>query len=180
VKGLSLSAKKTSKKDKFRPNITRMRLLEVVLHGHGYLDDVVVASTAHSELFHQAAQWLVRHQDNSGGWPISVKRKLGDAELQPGWYSAMAQGQAMSTLTRAYRRSGEIEYLEASVRALDLFKKSAAEGGIAAGTQKRKNKSLTQNQSINRRGEQTIHGLINQSINQSMLDSNEKLKKKFP
>ncbi|OQV18384.1 D-glucuronyl C5-epimerase [Hypsibius exemplaris] len=133
VKGLTLGIKKINKKDKVRPNITRIRIIRMVLHGQGHLDKVVTQTTAHSELFYVAADWLVRHQvRQTGGWPISVKRKLGASELQPGWFSAMAQGQAMSTLTRAYRKSGSAAYLEAAVRALDLFGKSAAEGGITA------------------------------------------------
>ena len=131
LKGLNLHVK--GKKDKVRLNVTRMRVVEIVLHGRGLLDDVVVQSTAHSELFYTAAQWLVKSQDEEGGWPIWVKRRLGEAELAPGWYSAMAQGQAMSTLTRAYKRTGQMKYLEAAVRALDLFKKSSEEGGITAG-----------------------------------------------
>lgn len=38
-----------------------------------------------------------------------VKRKIasGRADLDPGWYSAMGQGQAMSLLMRAFYRSGK-------------------------------------------------------------------------
>ncbi|GAV05488.1 hypothetical protein RvY_15613 [Ramazzottius varieornatus] len=130
LKGLNLHVR--GKKDKIKLNVTRMRILEITLHGRGLLDDVVVQSTAHSELFYLAAEWLVKYQDEEGGWPIWVKRRLGEAELAPGWYSAMAQGQAMSTLTRAYKRTGQMKYLEAAVRALDLFKKPSSEGGITA------------------------------------------------
>lgn len=47
-------------------------------------------------------------------YPIKgVKRKLaaGRADLDPGWYSAMGQGQAMSLLMRAFYRSGFKEFL---------------------------------------------------------------------
>lgn len=34
----------------------------------------------------------------------------GRADLNPGWYSAMGQGQAMSLLMRAFYRSGKFRY----------------------------------------------------------------------
>lgn len=39
-----------------------------------------------------------------------MKRKIasGRADLDPGWYSAMGQGQAMSLLMRAFYRSGNM------------------------------------------------------------------------
>ncbi|XP_055331960.1 D-glucuronyl C5-epimerase-like [Paramacrobiotus metropolitanus] len=132
IKGLNLYYKKSSKKDKIRFNMARMRIQQAELHGRGLLDGLTLASSAHSELFEKAADWLVRSQDTVGGWPVTVKRKLGSVELEPPWYSAMAQGQAMSTLIRAYKRLKNHKYLQAAVKALDLFSKSSEAGGISA------------------------------------------------
>lgn len=42
--------------------------------------------------------------------------------LPAGWHSAMAQGHALSVLTRAYVVTNDAKYLEAARRALHLFK----------------------------------------------------------
>ena len=80
----------------------------MTLKGYGRVDNVTLSSSNHGGMFYSAVDWLVRHQDSNGGWPIGVKRKLasGRADLAPGWYSAMGQGQAMSALMRAYYKSG--------------------------------------------------------------------------
>lgn len=42
--------------------------------------------------------------------------------LRAGWHSAMAQGHALSVLTRAYVVTNDMKYLQVAKRALDLFK----------------------------------------------------------
>ncbi len=76
------------------------------------------------------AEWLL---DNSsvepGGvvWRIDVPvPKYGE---EPGWISAMGQGQAISVLLRAHRLSGRDEYLEAARGALPALCRPVAEGG---------------------------------------------------
>lgn len=49
-------------------------------------------------------------------------------ELGAGWYSAMAQGQAMSLLVRATHHSGDSRYLKAAIRATALFSVNATHG----------------------------------------------------
>lgn len=132
VKGLNLNYKKSSKKDKFRPNIARMRIRSAELRGSGYLGTLMMRSSAHSELFEKSADWLIRNQDKEGGWPVMVNRKLGTAELKAPWYSAMAQGQAMSTLARAFKRTKKRKFIDSAVRGLQLFTKSSELGGITA------------------------------------------------
>ena len=51
-------------------------------------------------------------------------------ELGPGWYSAMAQGQAMSLLIRAAHHSGDPRYLRAAARATTLFTINATQGEV--------------------------------------------------
>ena len=56
----------------------------------------------------------------------------GVVELAPGWYSAMAQGQAMSLLVRAYLVSGDPRYLTSACQATKIFQVSSQQGGVLA------------------------------------------------
>ncbi len=127
-KGAVLKAKK--KGTKYSIN----RVISVEFHGRGFVDNVTLANNAHLAQFYYAANWLVIHQDDKGGWPIQVTRKLanGMLELPPGWYSAMAQGQAMSLLVRAYHRTNNRKYLDAAVRAMHIFDVTSEDGGVLA------------------------------------------------
>ncbi|WAR14505.1 GLCE-like protein [Mya arenaria] len=127
LKGLALKCSKHRK-------MKDLTFLGLSIRGQGWVDNVTLASAAHMDHFFDAANWFVNHQDSRGGWPIKVTRKLlsGVMELPPGWYSAMAQGQAMSTLVRAYLRSGSKVYLQAATDALKIFEISSAQGGVKA------------------------------------------------
>ncbi|XP_045161241.2 D-glucuronyl C5-epimerase-like isoform X2 [Mercenaria mercenaria] len=127
LKGLSLKCSKYRK-------LGRLTLLGITIRGHGWLDNVTVSSAAHMDHFFNAANWFVTHQDSRGGWPIMVTRKLisGVMELQPGWYSAMAQGHGISTLVRAYLKSKNTVYLRTAINALKIFEISSAQGGVKA------------------------------------------------
>ncbi|HXM63783.1 MAG TPA: D-glucuronyl C5-epimerase family protein [Terriglobales bacterium] len=50
--------------------------------------------------------------------------------LKAPWYSALAQGQGISLLVRAYHEAGVPAYLQAAERAFNSFLKSTEEGGI--------------------------------------------------
>jgi heparosan-N-sulfate-glucuronate 5-epimerase len=50
--------------------------------------------------------------------------------LKAPWHSALAQGQGISMLVRAYRETGAAGYLEAAERAFTSFLKSTSEGGV--------------------------------------------------
>lgn len=127
LKGLS---QKCSKHRKTK----ELTLVSINLRGHGWVDNVTIASAAHMDHFYNGAKWFVNRQDSRGGWPIMVTRRLiADVmELPPGWYSAMAQGHGISTLVRAYLKSGDKAYLSSAIRALDLFEISSAQGGVKA------------------------------------------------
>ncbi|XP_041875812.1 D-glucuronyl C5-epimerase [Corvus kubaryi] len=129
-KGVGLSNTKAVKQTKIMPK----RLLRLVAKGRGFLDNVTVSATAHMAAFFAASHWLLRNQDERGGWPIMVTRKLGEGfkSLDPGWYSAMAQGQAMSTLVRAYLLTKEPAFLGAALRATAPFKLPAEQHGVKA------------------------------------------------
>ncbi|XP_076472652.1 D-glucuronyl C5-epimerase-like [Babylonia areolata] len=130
-KGLSL---KYTKSKRNKAKLTFGRIKDIAVRGQGQLDNLTLARTAHMDQFYAAADWLVRHQDDRGGWPIMVRRKLieGVMELPPGWYSAMAQGQAMSLLVRAYLVTSDPRYLTSAVNAMKLFEISSEQGGVLA------------------------------------------------
>ncbi|KAG7221764.1 hypothetical protein INR49_029147 [Caranx melampygus] len=129
-KGVGLSNTKAVKATKIMPR----RVVRLVLHGRGFVDNITISTTAHMAAFFAASDWLVRNQDERGGWPIMVTRKLGEGfrPLEPGWYSAMAQGQAMSTLVRAYLLTKEQVYLNAALKAVGPYKVPSAQHGVKA------------------------------------------------
>uniref|UniRef100_A0A8W8K946 heparosan-N-sulfate-glucuronate 5-epimerase n=1 Tax=Magallana gigas TaxID=29159 RepID=A0A8W8K946_MAGGI len=110
------------------------RIAAICVRGHGIMDNVSLSFHAHKDLFLDAANYFVRHQDSKGGWPVKVTRKLIPEvmELEPGWYSAMGQGQAISLLVRAYVASKNNTYLEAAGKALDIFDIPSSKGGVLA------------------------------------------------
>lgn len=127
LKGLALKCSKHRK-------VKDLTLIGITFRGQGWVDNVTIATAAHMDHFINAANWFVNHQDSRGGWPIMVTRKLipDVMELPPGWYSAMAQGHAMSTLVRAYLRSKNPVYIKAAIDGLKLFEISSAQGGVKA------------------------------------------------
>ncbi|TWW67776.1 D-glucuronyl C5-epimerase B [Takifugu flavidus] len=129
-KGVGLSNTKAVKATKIMPR----RVVRLVLNGRGFVDNVTISTTAHMAAFFAASDWLLRNQDDRGGWPIMVTRKLGEGfrALEPGWYSAMAQGQAMSTLVRAYLLTKDQAYLNAALKAVGPYKVPSAQHGVKA------------------------------------------------
>ncbi|XP_062404270.1 glucuronic acid epimerase a [Sardina pilchardus] len=110
------------------------RVVELQLRGAGFIDNITISSTAHRAAFLCAARWLLRHQDERGGWPIRVARRLGEGfrPLEPGWYSATAQGQGMSALVRAYLLTRDPAFLSAALRATGPLKRPAEQHGVKA------------------------------------------------
>lgn len=125
---------KTNTKSVRKTKTSLRKVVKFVIHGHGRIDNVTLSTNSHMSQFFDAAEWLLRTQDAKGGWPINVERKLDEeiASLPPGWYSAMAQGQAMSTLVRAYKKTLDYKYLSAALRATKIFRIPSAEGGVLA------------------------------------------------
>jgi heparosan-N-sulfate-glucuronate 5-epimerase len=80
------------------------------------------------------ADWLRDHlEPNAHGlavWHHHFDWEYRDTLKAP-WYSALAQGQGISILVRAWKESGDARYLEAAQRALESFYKPVTEGGIA-------------------------------------------------
>jgi heparosan-N-sulfate-glucuronate 5-epimerase len=75
------------------------------------------------------ARHLRLSQDSNGGWryPVPVIRY----QVAPGWYSAMAQGLAISVLLRAYDFTGERGYFDAAELAAALLLRPLCAGGCS-------------------------------------------------
>ncbi|KFO38030.1 D-glucuronyl C5-epimerase [Fukomys damarensis] len=110
------------------------KVVRLIAKGKGFLDNITISTTAHMAAFFAASDWLVRNQDDRGGWPIMVTRKLGEGfkSLGPGWYSAMAQGQAISALVRAYLLTKDHTFLSSALRATAPYKLLSEQHGVKA------------------------------------------------
>ena len=81
--------------------------------------------------FIQQADWLLQNSENNGagkGWNINYE--IREYNLQAPWMSAMAQGEAISVLTRAHLLTGKEDYLISAKEALNLFEFSVSDGGV--------------------------------------------------
>jgi heparosan-N-sulfate-glucuronate 5-epimerase len=90
-------------------------------------------SDQRKEKFLAASDWLCAHLESNshGSW---VWNHHFDWEyrspLKAPWHSALAQGQGISLLLRAYRATAFAAYLEAAERAFAAFLTSTSEGGV--------------------------------------------------
>jgi len=84
--------------------------------------------------FFLVADWLCSHLERNNHsvhvWNHHFNWEYRDT-LQAPWYSALAQGQGISVLVRAYKESRDERYLEAARRAFVSFQLPIAEGGVA-------------------------------------------------
>lgn len=128
-KGLSLLREKTKHK---RIPRSKLKITAILLFGFGSIANLTLSTSEHITNFYNAAEWFVKYQDASGGWPIPVRRHLasGFSDLEPGWYSAMGQGHALSVLSRAYYHSGEVKYLIAAIAGLKPYSLPSTKGGV--------------------------------------------------
>jgi len=83
----------------------------------------------HRRIVIRVANWLVSNQSN-GRWYYHFDYTIHGASLRKPWASAMAQGQAMSLLERAYRISGTRSYLRVAVQALRPLNVDVKDGGL--------------------------------------------------
>jgi heparosan-N-sulfate-glucuronate 5-epimerase len=83
--------------------------------------------------FLRIADWLVDHlETNRQGlamWMHHFDWEYRDTLVAP-WYSALAQGQGISLLVRAYKETGDENYKAACAAAFAGFQHDVAEGGI--------------------------------------------------
>lgn len=77
-------------------------------------------------MFFKYADWLIDHQAPDGFWYYTFPF----GPLTPPWVSAMAEGQAISVLARAYHFTRQLRYLSAARLALATFDLRAGAGGV--------------------------------------------------
>lgn len=79
------------------------------------------------------ADWLATHLESNGhGLPMWMHHfdwEYRDTLKAP-WYSALAQGQGISVLVRAYKETGETKYVDAAGSAFRAFLNDVSEGGV--------------------------------------------------
>ena len=85
---------------------------------------------SHQHSFLHLAQWFVVSQEPQGSWVLPSMQKA--IYLVP--YSALAQGQAVSVLIRAFSITSEEKFLEAARQGLRFMLKSIHEGGTCRNT----------------------------------------------
>jgi heparosan-N-sulfate-glucuronate 5-epimerase len=79
------------------------------------------------------ARWFVKHQQANGEWTYSFRDVIGpgpELTLEPPWASALAQGQAISLLTRLYRHTHDTRYLRSAEAALAPLLRQVSQGGL--------------------------------------------------
>ena len=85
------------------------------------------------EKFLRIANWLVEHLElNRHGlamWMHHFDWEYRDTLVAP-WYSALAQGQGISVLVRAYKETGDARYQSAADAAFTGFRRNLTEGGV--------------------------------------------------
>lgn len=86
----------------------------------------------YKEIFLKQADWLVRNEitTNKGFGIWEYKFDWKPYNIKAPWISAMAQGQAISVLLRAYQLTGDERYFSAAKRALGAFDVDIEMGGV--------------------------------------------------
>jgi hypothetical protein len=113
------------------------KVYQLALLGKGRIDNGIFREQVpHFELAKLTADYLVNSQSGlTGGWPVNVTRKfdfLNRLHVVPGWHSGMAQGHALSLLSRLFAHTKDAKYLDAIERALGLYERDVEDGGIRA------------------------------------------------
>jgi len=84
---------------------------------------LLTRNTHYFNKFVNLANWAIANCDNNGGWDVS--------EVLKNKYSAMAQGEGLSVLSRAYVETKNEQYLNIAVKGINLMIKPIKEGGTA-------------------------------------------------
>ena len=99
------------------------------------LYDVYIAKACNDEdikdRFLAQSDWLLNNaviSDGSAVWYFNYPDKR--YGIKPPWCSAMAQGEAISVLCRAFKITGKDDYINFAEKALLPFKKEISDGGV--------------------------------------------------
>lgn len=130
VKGLGFQK---MKKQTLKIEVFVKKVLDITFFGSGYIRNITLAVSNNIDRVMAAADWFVANQDNVGGWKNNVPRHVFKGMYRaPGWYSAMAQGQAISLLCRVYHLTKKSKYLRTALRATQVFEVSSYGDGVLA------------------------------------------------
>jgi hypothetical protein len=82
--------------------------------------------------FINLVDWLVEYQSDDGAFRnnFAWKHSLNPEPYEPGWVSALVQGQALSTFARAYYLTNDEKYLNAGNKALEFLTTPIEKGGV--------------------------------------------------
>jgi hypothetical protein len=80
----------------------------------------------------RAADWLLAKQRTDGAFTYAFDVDGGGVPMRAPWLSAMAQGEAISVLVRAYSVASDERYLDGARLALEPFTKTYDGGGVRA------------------------------------------------
>ncbi|KLU99036.1 hypothetical protein C9I90_02845 [Photobacterium aphoticum] len=112
---------------------TYKSLLSVKVRGDVDVFSVSTSKTNHTRIIKRVADWLLEKQDSLGAWPSEFDHMFysGRTEvMKAGWYSAMAQGLAISHLVRAHSLLGDEGYLDSARSALQIYSVPVSSGGV--------------------------------------------------
>ena len=93
-----------------------------------YASWLQTGSTAAWDDFIRQVNWLVTTQQPDGRWLYT----FAFAGQPVPWWSAMAEGQAISALVRAYRATGDARYATAATRASTTFTRLQSDRGVTS------------------------------------------------
>lgn len=117
-------------------NKSALRVYQIGFEGYGQIDNGMFYEEEEPslDLAKLAGDYLLLEQSKeTGGWVINVTRKFdrqGKISLTNGWYSAMAQGQAISLLCRLYSATGSLKYMHSATNGLGLFQVNVKNKGV--------------------------------------------------
>lgn len=87
---------------------------------------LALGSSADRDLVIKDAEWLVERQGADGLWYYDFP----NGSMPVPWVSAMAQGQAISVLVRAYALTSADRFVSAARRGLATYEKPSGQGGV--------------------------------------------------
>ncbi len=100
----------------------------VAQYGLGVYEEYLHGNKKGKQSFLKQADWLLGKINENGEVPIEIP--LPSRGLEPPWVSAMAQGETISVLTRAYVLTNDPAYLDGARKAFLPFTKNTTEGGV--------------------------------------------------
>lgn len=97
-------------------------------HYQLYIDNI--EREKNLEIFFANANYLVDNISGNGCLPVPHLKVYRGHELNPGWCSAMAQGLAMSVISRAYEFNRDVRFYNAIIELARPFENEIALGGV--------------------------------------------------